>query len=388
MAAINFTPISLYYTTTASAVPSAGNLVSGELALNITDEKLYFKNAAGTVKLLASNAATAAGVDSFSAGTTGFTPSTATTGAVTLAGTLGTANGGTNLTSFTSGGVVYASSSSALATGSGLQFDGSNLGINITPSAWSAQFKAIQFGNARYGTISQRNNSTSEFNIGWNVYNNSTGTSGSDGWVGLNTGDASSLYMLGGATHTWLVSNAAATAGSAVTWSSSLVFNSSGNLLVGGTAVRGTTAGTAHLDLFDGTAPAGTLTNGVSLYSSSGDLKFMDAAGNAYSVGYRNIPKSGATKTTSYTLATTDVGELIEVGSSGSIVVPDATFSTGDAVVIFNNTSGAITLTMSITTAYIGGTDADKATISLATRGICNILFISGTVCVVTGNVT
>ena len=106
------------------------------------------------------------------------------------------------------------------------------------------------------------------------------------------------------------------------------------------------------------------------------------------SLGYLNIPQSGAAKTTSYTLAVGDVGEFIEVGASGSIVVPDATFSAGDAVVIFNNTSGAITLTMSITTAYIGGTDADKATISLATRGICNVLFISGTVCVVTGNVT
>jgi hypothetical protein len=106
------------------------------------------------------------------------------------------------------------------------------------------------------------------------------------------------------------------------------------------------------------------------------------------SLGYLNIPQSGSAKTTSYTLATTDVGEFIEVGASGSIVVPNATFSAGDAVVIFNNTSGAITLTMSITTAYIGGTDSDKATISLATRGICNVLFISGTVCVVTGNVT
>jgi hypothetical protein len=56
MAATGFTPISLYFTTTAAAAPSAGNLVSGELALNITDEKLYFKNAGGTVKLLASNA--------------------------------------------------------------------------------------------------------------------------------------------------------------------------------------------------------------------------------------------------------------------------------------------------------------------------------------------
>jgi hypothetical protein len=105
-------------------------------------------------------------------------------------------------------------------------------------------------------------------------------------------------------------------------------------------------------------------------------------------VGYKAIPLSGTAKTTSYTLAVGDVGELIQVNTGGSIIVPDATFATGDAVVIFNNTSGAITLTMSITTAYIGGTDADKATISLATRGICNVLFISGTVCVVTGNVT
>ena len=106
------------------------------------------------------------------------------------------------------------------------------------------------------------------------------------------------------------------------------------------------------------------------------------------SLGYLNIPQSGAAKTTSYTLAVGDIGEFIEVGASGSIVVPNATFSAGDAVVIFNNTSGAITLTMSITTAYIGGTDSDVATISLATRGLCNVLFISGTVCVVTGNVT
>jgi hypothetical protein len=57
MAASGFTPISLYYSTTASAVPVNTNLVAGELALNTLDEKLYFKNSAGTVKLLASNAA-------------------------------------------------------------------------------------------------------------------------------------------------------------------------------------------------------------------------------------------------------------------------------------------------------------------------------------------
>jgi hypothetical protein len=55
-----------------------------------------------------------------------------------VTGTLPTANGGTNLggaTPFTSGGVVYASSSSALATGSALKFDGTNLGVGVTPTS-------------------------------------------------------------------------------------------------------------------------------------------------------------------------------------------------------------------------------------------------------------
>ena len=116
MAATGSTPIQLYYSTTASAVPVNTNLLNGELAINITDGKLYYKDNGGTVRLLASNG-TSTPVTTFSAGTTGLTPSTATSGAVTLAGTLATANGGTNLTSFTSGGAVYATSTSALTTG-------------------------------------------------------------------------------------------------------------------------------------------------------------------------------------------------------------------------------------------------------------------------------
>jgi hypothetical protein len=104
-------------------------------------------------------------------------------------------------------------------------------------------------------------------------------------------------------------------------------------------------------------------------------------------LGFRNIPPVG-TKTTSYTLAVTDVGEYVQVGTGGSITIPDATFAEGDAVSIFNNTTGAITITCTITTAYIAGTDTDKATVSLATRGVATVLFISGTVCVITGNVS
>jgi hypothetical protein len=53
MAQSGFTPISTYYTTTASATPTAGNLVNGELAINITDGKLFYKDNAGVVQVIA-----------------------------------------------------------------------------------------------------------------------------------------------------------------------------------------------------------------------------------------------------------------------------------------------------------------------------------------------
>ena len=56
MAASGYTPISLYYSTTGAAVPVNTNLVNGELAINITDGKLYYKDNGGTVQLLASKA--------------------------------------------------------------------------------------------------------------------------------------------------------------------------------------------------------------------------------------------------------------------------------------------------------------------------------------------
>jgi hypothetical protein len=51
-----------------------------------------------------------------------------------VTGTLATTNGGTGLTSFTANGVVYASSTSALTTGSALTFDGTRLGVGVSPS--------------------------------------------------------------------------------------------------------------------------------------------------------------------------------------------------------------------------------------------------------------
>jgi hypothetical protein len=56
MAASGFTPIQLYSTSTASAAPSAGNLTNStlgsELAINITDGKLFYKDNANAVQVI------------------------------------------------------------------------------------------------------------------------------------------------------------------------------------------------------------------------------------------------------------------------------------------------------------------------------------------------
>lgn len=71
------------------------------------------------------------------------------------------------------------------------------------------------------------------------------------------------------------------TAASSVTRALRLRISSSGNVKINGTAQRATTEAVGALELFDGTAPVGTLANGVSLYSSGGKLFAMDAAGVA-----------------------------------------------------------------------------------------------------------
>ena len=142
-----------------------------------------------------------------------------------------------------------------------------------------------------------------------------------------------------------------------------------------GTAISAATAGTDYV------APSGALGT-----PSSGTLTNCTVDGTN-PIGYRDLPAVG-TKTSSYSLAVGDVGKYVQIGASGAITIPDATFAEGDAISIFNNTSSNATITCSITTAYIAGTDTDKSTMTLATRGIATVLFISGTVCVVAGNVS
>lgn len=108
-----------------------------------------------------------------------------------------------------------------------------------------------------------------------------------------------------------------------------------------------------------------------------------DANGNL-----RNIPSAGAAKTSAYTLSLSDIGEFVTVGSSGSITVPNDIFAAGNAVSIYNDTTGNISINCPITTAYVAGTNTDRASLTLATRGVATILFVNPSLCVATGNLT
>lgn len=108
-----------------------------------------------------------------------------------------------------------------------------------------------------------------------------------------------------------------------------------------------------------------------------------DAAGDV-----RSVPQSGSNKTTTYTLSAGDNGDFVGVGTGGKIVIPNAVMSTGNVVTLYNATTGNVTVECSISIAYIAGTNTDKASVTLATRGVATVLFLDSNNCVITGNVT
>jgi hypothetical protein len=218
-----------------------------------------------------------------------------------------------------------------------------------------------------------------------------TGTSTQDGLILAGRAGGSSSYRitlqpttLSSSTTLSLpnVTDTVATIGTAQTFTAAQTFRAAN-------AIRSEAASTQDAIVVAGRA-GGTSSYAVTLtpatLSASRTVTLPDGGAN-YTLGYLNIPAVG-TKTGSYILATADVGKYVQIGSGGSITIPDATFAEGDVISLFNNTTGNITITCSITTAYIAGTDSDKATMTLATRGVATVLFISSTVCVVSGNVT
>ena len=144
--------------------------------------------------------------------------------ATQVTGTLGTTNGGTGLTSFTANGVVYASSTSALTTGSALVFDGANLGVGVTPSAWSSSYKAIQLGSS----ASLWGASNAAY-LALNAYQDAGGTNRY-----LNTNFAVLFGSDGNGGFQWRTAPSG-TAGNPISFTQAMTLDASGNLLVGST---------------------------------------------------------------------------------------------------------------------------------------------------------
>ena len=192
---------------------------SAYIILDTVNHRFYNYNRATNVWSVAGGGTS---VTTFSGGTTGLTPNTATSGAVTLAGTLAVANGGTNALTFTAANRIIYSSSATQLTNSA-DFTISNTGdkyfevkssednkvayykaTNNTPKSFeygvwgttSGSFGAIiaddgyLFGTTNMSFVTQNNSGNIKFGIG------SSGTermrlSGSDGElkIGYSTTD-------------------------------------------------------------------------------------------------------------------------------------------------------------------------------------------------------
>ena len=110
------------------------------------------------------------GVTSFSAGTTGLTPNTATTGAVTLAGTLAVANGGTGQTSYTNGQLLIGNTTgntltkATLTQGTGISITNGNGSITIDATGSTANPTATNGIFVNSSTVSSNYTIAAGFN--------------------------------------------------------------------------------------------------------------------------------------------------------------------------------------------------------------------------------
>jgi hypothetical protein len=111
------------YPAVGGQIDALGTNIATTLVTNAT---LVLQSISATQWYIVSNSGSSGGVTTFSAGTTGFTPNSATSGAVTLAGTLNAANGGTGNATYAIGDLLQASATTtllrlpAVATGNAL----------------------------------------------------------------------------------------------------------------------------------------------------------------------------------------------------------------------------------------------------------------------------
>ena len=252
-----------------------------------------------------------------------------------VTGTLPTANGGTNLTSFTSGGVVYASSTSALATGSGLVFNGTNLGLGVTPAAWATIEPVLQVNNASF---SGYNNQAS---VASNWYYNADNKYIANGYA--------TLYNQSLGKHIWSVAPSG-TAGNVISFTDAMILTNAGNLGIGTSSPR------AKLNLEGGSTTSINATACWQYIGSAAAASYTSSNYMGVGFGYNNAGNSEAPAFIGFT-------------------VTDASASTNGALVFATRsvtTATAPTERLRITSAGdVGiGTSSPTGLLDVANRGI------------------
>tara|TARA_R110000822_G_scaffold16015_1_gene54856 strand:+ start:127 stop:2703 length:2577 start_codon:yes stop_codon:yes gene_type:complete len=201
---------------------------------------------------------------------------------LTLTNALGTAYGGTGLTSFTSGGVVYASSTSALATSSAFQFNGTDLGLGVTPSVNTVSgsgYRQIEVGTSAGNMVFAGGN---ELLVVQNAIYNS-------GFKYAQSTQAS-YFRLNAGEHQFFTAPSG-TAGNAVTFTQRMTLDANGRLGIGTTSVG------ARLDISYAGGTSSNTTLGLKIGADVGDntsrtvntRKFASIGGANYSNSAYNI---------------------------------------------------------------------------------------------------
>jgi len=276
-------------------------------------------------------------VTTFSAGTTGFTPSTATSGAVTLSGTLVAANGGTGQSSYAVGDLLYASTTTALskladvATGNALISGG----VSTAPS-WGK----IGLTTHVSGTLPIANGGT-----------NSTATP-TNGGVAYGTGTAFA-FNSAGTTGQILQSNGAA----APTWV---------NLSTLG--VSTISFGTTGLTPATATSGAVTVAGTLAIANGGTGATVANAALNNLQ-GYTTTATAAGTTTLT---SSSSYKQYFTGTTTQTVVMPDVTtLALGRSYEIINNSTGLITVNSS------GGNAI--TTIPSGLSGVVTCIAITGT---------
>ena len=326
---------------------------------------------------------TSIAVTSINFGTTGLTPSTATQGAVTVAGTLVAANGGTGQSSYTVGDLLYASSTTALsklaavASGSVLVSAGTGTApaYSATPSVTSITAPTHLGGTGTGSSLTLQSTSGvgATDSIVMKVGNNGATTALSIATGGTVTiGTLNLTNTLGTAYGGTGLTGFTAANNAIYSTSSSVLTAGTLPVLAGGTGVT-TSTGTGSVVL--SASPTFTGTLNAAAITATGAI--TDSIGNV-----RTIVQNS--QTTAYTLVATDNGKFISI-TTGGVTVNASIFSAGQNVVIFNNSGSSQTITQgtSVTMTLAGSATTGNRT--LAQYGVATVLCTGSNTFVITG---